>query len=57
MYFARAMGSELFRLPVVFDPATMAVASLIALGAVALSSLIVRQRIDNLNMVEALKNA
>lgn len=57
MYFADAMGSELFRLPVVFEPATFAAASLIVMAAVALSGLIVRQRIDALDMVGALKGA
>lgn len=57
MYFADAMGSELFRLPVVFEPATFAAASLIVMAAVALSELIVRQRIDALDMVGALKSA
>ena len=57
MYFADAMGSELFRLPVVFGPETFASASLIVLAAVALSGLIVRQRIDTLDLVEALKSS
>ena len=57
MYFAGAMGSELFRLPLVFEPATFATASLIVLMVVALSGLIVRQRIDRLDLVEALKGA
>jgi putative ABC transport system permease protein len=57
MYFAEAMGSELFRLPLAFEPATMAAASLIVIGVVILSGLIVRQRIDTIDMVEALKSA
>lgn len=57
MYFAEAMGSDLFRLPVAFEPATMAAASLIVMGTVMLSGLIVRQRIDTIDMVEALKSA
>ncbi|MBU3922417.1 MAG: FtsX-like permease family protein [Alphaproteobacteria bacterium] len=57
MYFAEAMGSELFRLPLAFVPATMATASLIVMGTVVLSGLIVRQRIDKIDMVEALKSA
>ena len=57
MYFAEAMGSELFRLPLAFEPATMAAASLIVIGVVILSGLIVRQRIDKIDMVEALKSA
>jgi putative ABC transport system permease protein len=57
IYFAEAMGSDLFRLPVAFEPATMATASLIVIGTVVLSGLIVRQRIDSINMVEALKSA
>lgn len=57
IYFGEAMGSELFRLPVVFELATMATASLIVIGTVVLSGLIVRQRIDTIDMVEALKSA
>lgn len=57
IYFAGAMGSELFRLPIVFAPATFAAASLIVLSVVALSGLIVRRQIDSLDMVEALKSA
>ncbi|HRI99883.1 MAG TPA: FtsX-like permease family protein [Hyphomonas sp.] len=57
MYFADAMGSELFRLPLVFEPATFAAASLIVLAAVAVSGLVVRQRIETLDMVEALKSS
>lgn len=57
IYFASAMGSELFRLPLVFTPGTFATASLIVLAVVALSGLIVRQRIDRLDLVEALKGA
>ncbi len=57
VYFAQAMGADLFRLPVVFRPATLATASLIVLGTAALSGFIVRRRIDTLDMVEALKSA
>ncbi len=55
IYFAGAMGSELFRLPTIFSAATFASASLIVLAVVVLSGLIVRRRIDTLDMVEALK--
>lgn len=54
-YFAREMGSELFRLPLVFEPSSMAAAAMIVIGVVAVSGLIVRQRIDSLDMVESLK--
>ena len=54
-YFAREMGSELFRLPLVFEPSSMAAAAMIVVAVVSASGLIVRQRIDSLDMVESLK--
>jgi len=57
IYFASAMGSELFRLPVTFSPATFASASLIVLAVVVISGLIVQRRIDTLDMALALKGA
>ncbi|MFN4025460.1 MAG: ABC transporter permease [Hyphomonas sp.] len=55
VYFSHAMASDLFRLPFVINPATYAFATLVILGAAALSSLLVRHQIDRLDLVEALK--
>lgn len=55
VYFSHTMASDLFRLPFVINPATYAFATLIILGAAALSSLLVRHQIDRLDLVEALK--
>lgn len=55
-YFAQEMASELFRLPLVFAPSSMGAAALIVIVVVAVSGMIVRQRIDSLDMVEALKS-
>lgn len=55
IYFSHAMASDLFRLPFVMNPATYAFATLVILGAAALSSLLVRHQIDRLDLVEALK--
>lgn len=54
-YLSKAMASDLFRLPFVINPATYAAATLVVLGAVAVSSLIVRRQIDRMDLVEALK--
>ncbi|MEZ5841374.1 MAG: ABC transporter permease [Hyphomicrobiales bacterium] len=57
--FARAMSasfeSELYRMPFLVEPATFAEASLVVLGAAAISALVVRRRIDRLDLIEVLK--
>lgn len=54
-YLSKAMASDLFRLPFTINPATYAYATLVVIGAVAASSLIVRRQIDRMDLVEALK--
>lgn len=54
-YTASALGSDLYRLPVVIDADTYAYAALIVLASAAVSGLIVRHRLDRLDLVEALK--
>lgn len=50
-----AMATELFRIPLVVLPRTYAFAAITVLVAAALSGLVVRRRLDQLNLVEVLK--
>jgi putative ABC transport system permease protein len=52
---ARAFDTELFRVPLVVDPSTYGSAALIVLAATVLSALIVRHRVDRLNLTKVLK--
>jgi putative ABC transport system permease protein len=52
---AQAFDTELFRVPLVVDPSTYGSAVLIALAATAVSALIVRRRVDRLNLINVLK--
>jgi putative ABC transport system permease protein len=54
-YVAAALGSDLFRIPLVTERATYALAALVVLVSAAFSSLIVRHRLDHLDLVEVLK--
>ncbi|MBA3909492.1 MAG: ABC transporter permease [Rhodobacter sp.] len=50
-----AFSSDLYRIPLVIKPATYASASLVVLGAALGSVLIVRRRLDNLDLVSVMK--
>lgn len=52
---AEGLATELVRIPLVIGRATYGWASLVVLAASALSALVVRRRIDRLNLVEVLK--
>jgi putative ABC transport system permease protein len=52
---ALLMKSDQFLFPIVVQPATYALAALAVLGAAAASALVVRRRIDRLDLVAALK--
>ena len=52
---AKAFDSELFRIPLIVTPMTYARAALVVLGAAAVSAIIVRDRIDRLDLVAVLK--
>ena len=52
---AEGQATELFRIPVVIERATYGWASVVVLAACALSGLIVRRRVDRLDLVEVLK--
>lgn len=51
----RGFESDLFRIPFIVDRSTFAIASLVVLGVAILSALIVRSRIDRLDLVRVLK--
>lgn len=52
---SEAMNTELYRIPMVIDRSTYGVAMLVTVLAVAISSLVVRRRIDRLDLVAVLK--
>lgn len=54
-WLSKGMASDLFRVPFIINPRTFAQASLVVIGAAVLSGLIVRRRIDRLDLVEVLK--
>ena len=54
-FFAWSFDTELFRIPLVIERATYGAAVLVVLVAGAASALIVRRRVDRLNLVAVLK--
>jgi len=54
-YLAYAVASDIFRIPVVIEPATYSMAAAVVILSAAISGLIVRHRLDSLNLVEVLK--
>nr|WP_299868328.1 FtsX-like permease family protein [uncultured Hoeflea sp.] len=52
---AQGFESDLFRIPLIINPPTYAIASLVVLGAALVSALIVRRRIDRLDLIRVLK--
>ncbi len=51
----RGFESDLFRIPFVVSRYTFAIASLVVVGVAILSALIVRRRVDRLDLVRVLK--
>ena len=51
----RGFSSDLYRVPLVTPPSGFAIAGLVALAATAISGWLVRQRLDRLDLVAALK--
>jgi putative ABC transport system permease protein len=51
----QGFDSDLYRIPLVLEPATFAVASLVVLAASLAAVLIVRRRIDRLDLVQVMK--
>ena len=52
---AASFNTELFRIPLTIEPSTYGLAVIIALAATLISALIVRHRLDHLDLVEVLK--
>jgi putative ABC transport system permease protein len=52
---AATFETELFRIPLVIKPATYGLSIVIALAATILSALVVRHRLDHLDLIEVLK--
>lgn len=55
IYIARAISSDLFRIPVVITPATYSLAAAVVVVSSCLSGLIVRHKLDHLDLVAVLK--
>ena len=53
--FVGAFTTELFRIPMVIDAASYGAAVLIGLAATAVSALLVRRRVDRLDLIAVLK--
>jgi putative ABC transport system permease protein len=54
-YIAQALASDLFRVPVIVEIKTFAAAAAVVLASAAISGLIVRRKLDHLDLVEVLK--
>ena len=54
-YLAKAIESDLFRVPVLVEPATYSLAAAVVVVSACLSGLIVRHRLDHLDLVAVLK--
>jgi len=54
-YLAKAIESDLFRIPVLVEPATYSLAATVVVVSACLSGLIVRHRLDHLDLVAVLK--
>lgn len=55
LLMSQAMSTEMYRIPFIIHPATYGFASLVVLGASTASGLVVRRKIDRLEIVTALK--
>jgi putative ABC transport system permease protein len=47
--------NDLYRVPLILEPHTYAFAALVVLSAALVSGLLVRRRLDRLNLIEVLK--
>ena len=54
-YIAKAIENDLYRVPLILEPHAYAFAALVVLVAAAASGLLVRRRLDRLNLIEVLK--
>jgi putative ABC transport system permease protein len=49
------LATDLFRVPFIIKPNIFAIASIVAVGAALVSALIVRRRVDRLDLIRVLK--
>ena len=54
-YIAASLENELYRVPLILSPHTYAFAALVILVSAAISGLLVRRRLDHLDLIEVLK--
>ena len=54
-FIARSMETDLYRVPLILEPDTYAFAAAVVIGAATLSGLVVRRRLDRLDLVAVLK--
>ncbi len=54
-YVATTLSSDLFRIPLVTEPGTYSLAAAVVLVSAAVSSLVVRHRLDHLDLIAVLK--
>lgn len=54
-YIAHALASDLFRVPVTISSKTFSLAALVILASASVSGMIVRHKLDHLDLVEVLK--
>jgi putative ABC transport system permease protein len=54
-YIALSLDNDMYRVPLVIEPSTYAFAALVVLVAALVSSLLVRRRLDQLDLIEVLK--
>ena len=54
-FITRAFETELYRVPPVIEASTFGIAAAVALAAAVVSGLLVRRRLDRLNLIEVLK--
>jgi putative ABC transport system permease protein len=53
---ARALESDLFRVPLILEPGTFSLAAAVVLASASISGLIVRRKLDRLDLIEVLKS-
>lgn len=54
-YIAQSLESDMYRVPLILEPDTYAFAALVILIAATVSGLLVRRRLDHLDLIEVLK--
>jgi putative ABC transport system permease protein len=54
-YIAQALASDLFRVPLIIEPRTFSLAAAVVLASASVSGLIVRHKLDHLDLVGVLK--